>query len=655
MTANKKLSLFLLGVFLCCSNYIHSQNIDRYLSIGDGFLSKGDVYNAALNYAKYLEEDPTNKQALYNYANTLYLLLEYKKAKNVYQKLYKRDRGVTFPDAIFWLAMVQKNLEEYDEAKVLFEKYAKRFQKKGSYLSLKSKVESEACTWAISEKRKKSGLEIIGLDTLVNSPFSEFSAIKYDSLLYFSSSKESIKKTKKATPHTSVYVINTNSKKTLSVDTIFNQTKYSTGNISFSADGNSCFFTRCSALSPSESRCAIYFSKKEAGKWSRAIRLNDTINQPEYSSTHPSIARVDSLGEVLFYASNRLGGEGKMDLWGCKVSPNGKWGIPFNLGKKINSMDNEITPFFNDSLQQLFFSSDWHKGMGGFDIFKSQLKNGLIQAPENLGYPVNSSYNDLYYSTNSAETKSYFSSNRIGSQFNEYQNCCNDIYYFEQKKDRAEKKVTKILAIAKKDTVVQIVNQLKLLVPLTLYFENDEPDNNTLSTTTSKTYTSTFNNYLANIGGYKKYYAEGLKKDEKIIAESEIEVLFSDSIEYGMQQLEKFSRLLSKILPEGEQVVVTLKGYCSALASNDYNKNLAKRRIACLKNYFLQYNNGELLSYVTEEKESNNKTGSIRFVEEEIGELIAGSSDDVHNKRQSVYSPKAALERKIQIIAISSK
>ncbi len=633
------------------------QNLKRYLSEGDQHLAQGDVYNASLNYAQYLKEDSLDKEALYKYAESLRLLLNYKRAKEVYAKLYKKDRGINYPESMFWLAMTQKNLGEYEEARQLFDKYNKRFKKKGTYTALKAQIEVGACEWAQKEIAKKSNTRIVHLDTIVNTPFSEFAAVERDSMLYFSSSKEALKKIKKSIPHTEIYAYSKKSFEQLPLDTAFNSSDFNSGNLSFSSDGKTCYFTRCFSVNPTEMRCAIYVRYNQNGMWSKAKRLNDTINQPNYTSTHPCIAIVDSVGTVLYFSSNRKGGEGKMDLWACKISPSGSYGVPYNLGKNVNSMDNEISPFFNEKSQTLYFSSDWHMGLGGYDVFKTTRKNRIYQVPQNMGIPINSSYNDLYYSINPQETNALVASNREGSYFDKFQNCCSDIYQVIQtRNDSAIKKIsTPVIVVTKKDTVLKIVNELKLLVPLTLYFDNDEPDSKTMAITTTKSYTSSFNDYLKSIDRYKVNYAQGLKGETKSDAEAEIEALFSDSVEFGMQQLEKFSKLLTKILPEGEQVKITLKGYCSALASNDYNRNLARRRIACLRNYFANYNNGELLPYIITNENLSEKKGSIEFTEVEIGEINSGTSDDLKNKRLSVFSPNAALERKIQIIAISSK
>ena len=236
------------------------------------------------------------------------------------------------------------------------------------------------------------------------------------------------------------------------------------------------------------------------------------------------------------------------------------------------------------------------------------------------------------------------SSNRLGSYFEEKESCCNDIYKFAIPHIAEAPKIV--------DSVAIKVTQMKLLVPLTLYFHNDEPDKKTLATTTKINYKKSYDDYGALREKYKSEYAKGAKNNDYERAISDIDILFEDSIDAGMKDLEKFAQLLIDVLQSNEKVYITIKGYCSPLASTDYNINLAKRRIASLHNYFNEYKNGVFAKYI------NNKSlnqGSILFVDEEIGELKARNyvSDDYFDTKNSIYSPAAALERKIQIIAIS--
>jgi outer membrane protein OmpA-like peptidoglycan-associated protein len=363
-----------------------------------------------------------------------------------------------------------------------------------------------------------------------------------------------------------------------------------------------------------------------------------------YNNTQPAVGFLGE-DEVLFFSSNRPGGEGKMDIWYSKINKDGSYGKATNAGKKVNSIEDEITPFYCTPCNELFFSSTWHKGLGGFDIFKSEYKEEKFEDPKNLGLPINSNHNDIYFSINSQKTQAFISSNRLGSYFEEKESCCNDIYMF--KIPKIEEPPVKI------DSTQIFITQMKVLVPLTLYFHNDEPDKKTLATSTKKNYKKTYEDYTAMREQYKKEYSKGAKEKDYERAINDIDALFDDSVDAGMQDLERFAQLLIKVLKNNEKVTITMKGYCSPLASTDYNVNLAKRRISSLKNYFMEYENGIFAKYVNN---TNPNEGSITFIEEEIGELKArpNVSDDYYDTKNSVYSPAAALERKIQIIAIST-
>jgi len=120
-----------------------------------------------------------------------------------------------------------------------------------------------------------------------------------------------------------------------------------------------------------------------------------------------------------------------------------------------------------------------------------------------------------------------------------------------------------------------------------------------------------------------------------------------------MRDLERFAELLLKVLLDSEKVTITIKGFCSPLASTDYNVNLAKRRISSLRNYFAEYQNGVFLKYIDN---PNPKEGNITFGGLDIGELKVrpNVSDDYYDVKNSIYNPAAALERKIEIVAIST-
>ncbi|MFM8744928.1 MAG: OmpA family protein [Cytophagales bacterium] len=160
---------------------------------------------------------------------------------------------------------------------------------------------------------------------------------------------------------------------------------------------------------------------KSGDAWSRPAILTSTIN----SSGMETTCSITPDGKVIYFASNRQGGKGGLDIWKIEQKTPGVWGQPINLGSDINTPDDEDAPFIHPDQKTLFFTSDGHATMGGRDIFKSTLVNGKWTRPENMGYPVNTTANDNYFTLLADGKRAYFSSDRKGGQG------AQDIYYLE--------------------------------------------------------------------------------------------------------------------------------------------------------------------------------------------------------------------------------
>ena len=652
------IALVFIFCFLFSFSTAHAQKLKQVIADGDKAFADNNFFSAALYYNQAILQDSTDIAIQYKYADASRLNFDYQIADHWYSKVYKKDaQGKLYPECSFWLASIKKTQGKYKEAKKLFDKFAKKNKKKkDDYFVKKANQEVAACDYAqLLMASPDKSVSIIHLDTMVNSKVSEYAPIEVDSLLYFSSlrnKKDADKKNKVS--YNKIYTAVQDSmpvgqegvkwEKAIELDTLFNRSGIHNANTSFNVDFTKVYITRCVQKNASEFNCEIYSSDYKNGEWTSLEKLPSEINAKGSTNTQPAIGFLGD-EEVLFFASNRPGGEGKMDIWYSKINKDGTYERAVNAGKKVNSLDDEITPFYCKPCQELFFSSTWHKGIGGFDIFKSAYKDGELGEPKNLGLPFNSNLNDIYFSINSKKTEAFISSNRIGSFFEEKESCCNDIYMIKLPKvDEPVKKV---------DSTKIFVTQMKLLVPLTLYFHNDEPDKKTLAITTTKNYKKTYDDYSAMRDLYKKEYSKGAKDKDLERAIGDIDNLFDDSVDAGMQDLDKFAQLLLKVLKDSEKVTITMKGYCSPLASTDYNVNLAKRRISSLRNYFMEYQNGVFAKYVNN---PNPAEGNITFFNEDIGELKArpNVSDDYYDTKNSIYNPVAALERKIQIVAIST-
>lgn len=153
----------------------------------------------------------------------------------------------------------------------------------------------------------------------------------------------------------------------------------------------------------------IYESRRGAdNSWLIPKPLPATVNTPYYESS----ASVTSDGTALYFVSERPKGKGNGDIYKSIKDAKGDWGPAENLGSEINTEDDEIGSFISADGKTLYFSSKGHLGMGGYDIFKSVNENGKWSTPENMGYPINSTEDDVHFVKTQNGNRAYFSSIR---------------------------------------------------------------------------------------------------------------------------------------------------------------------------------------------------------------------------------------------------
>ncbi|MFT2011144.1 hypothetical protein ACMA1I_20915 [Pontibacter sp. 13R65] len=154
----------------------------------------------------------------------------------------------------------------------------------------------------------------------------------------------------------------------------------------------------------------LYVSERTGAGWGAPERLGSPFNEGAVETS----MHVTDDGKFAFFSSDRPGGYGGLDLYICYKLPEGGWSDALNLGPAINTAYDEDAPFVDVETNTLYFSSKGHDSMGGFDIFKSQIKGSVWSQAENLGVPVNSPSDDIYFSLTNDRSKAYFSSDRPG-------------------------------------------------------------------------------------------------------------------------------------------------------------------------------------------------------------------------------------------------
>lgn len=184
------------------------------------------------------------------------------------------------------------------------------------------------------------------------------------------------------------------------------------------------------------------------------------------------------------------------------------------------------------------------------------------------------------------------------------------------------------------------------MLPIVLYFDNDRPDRRSYKRSTNTDYSETYNAYFPRKDTFMREYAEAYENVSGTRADVEVTNFFDNEVKTQYERFTVFLELLEQELAAGRDYDIILKGFASPRASSSYNKILGARRIDCVRNEFIRHNNGALKKYI-----DNNL---LRITEQSIGEAEAppGVSDDLDDLVNSVYSPDASRERRVEIIDV---
>ena len=181
------------------------------------------------------------------------------------------------------------------------------------------------------------------------------------------------------------------------------------GGATISIDNKHLYFTACKDEKGAVANCDIYYSDFVDGEWTKPQKV-EGINDPVFWDSQPTLA---SDGKTLYFASDRKGGYGGVDLYvTTRNDITHQWSKPENLGKTINTNGDEKSPFIHSDFQTLYFSSNGLPGVGGFDIFLSRKnEKGAWTEPKNLGVPINTNSDDLGFFVSTDGHLGYFASN----------------------------------------------------------------------------------------------------------------------------------------------------------------------------------------------------------------------------------------------------
>jgi len=363
---------------------------------------------------------------------------------------------------------------------------------------------------------------------------------------------------------------------------------------SLSADGRFMFFTACNRPD-GQGMCDIYFSAYSREKWSRSVNMGSPVNTP-FSEKHPS---VSADGGTLYFASDRPGGKGGLDIYVTQRFESGEWSVPVNLGDSINTPGSEQSPFIHPDGKTLYFSSEGHSNLGQGDIFMSVMKDDRSwSTPVNLGYPINTHNNELGLTVNSAGDLAYYSSDRhSGDDLDIYKFILHPevrpdpVSYmkgrvFDSLTYKGLESVFQLIDLASGELIIESVSDPQegnFLVPL--------PGGKNYALNVSKTGYLFYSDHFAFEGIYER--TSPYLKDVPLqpIQSGNKIVLNNIFFEFDRSDLKPESEIeLNKILAfiqQNQTVQVQINGHTDNVGSEQYNLALSEKRAMAVVNWLI--------------------------------------------------------------------
>jgi len=408
----------------------------------DQLFRAGSYFNAIEYYNQLLQEQERNPYLVYQLAECYWYTRDYVPASEMYGYAYSLAPKI-YPESIYKQALMLKMQGRYEDAIAAFNKFITDNPKSYKSLKKRAKREIDGCHMGMNSIKDPIPVNVVNAGPNVNSAYTELSPYPLgDTALLFSSMVQNtvveVDK-KKRDEYVSRFMVSRKFSRVEQVDSFqwplkfqdgkFNSPKWHVGNGVFSPGGDRFYFTRCMEEDSMQVMCKIYVSKFEKAAWSEPKLLGDAINEGG-SSTQPFVAKVGKK-EVLFFSSNRkLQSRGGYDIWYSIIDPrSGTYRRPQNAGKTVNTEGNEMTPYYDSRVNKLYFASDGWVTMGGFDIFSADGGPSRYTNLSNMGYPINTSADEMYYIKDPVgKPDAYVVSNRIGSIALKNPTCCDDIW-----------------------------------------------------------------------------------------------------------------------------------------------------------------------------------------------------------------------------------
>lgn len=438
----------LLGMLTCVlADSVSAQSNRKLKRRGDAAFQQQNYYGAAKWYAAVLYDSPlvtvspglvypfqpsrhtgprklsstVRNELQFKLAESYRLYGHYRDALPQYEQ-YLASQDTRYPLARLWYAESLLANNQPEKASVAFKSFLQQYRT-ADEMAQKAKQGLANCEFVISQQKQKPAALITKLTALSSTDGSNFGLEKIpDGSFLFTSSRHELQgKQKEKVYPVRLYAADLKTGTTAIYTGI--PGKINMGASSMSADGLRLYFTgwKEDPASP-QPQYQLYITTRTtlADKWSEPVALGANINVKGYRSKQPFLTRDD---RFLLFASDRPGGYGKYDIWVVALQDGKPYGEAYNLGNAVNTSADEAAPFYDAVAKQLFLSSAGRVGMGGMDVYAvgGDISRNEWKEAVNLGAPVNSVKDDLYYRKNNTSDTAYLSSDRASA-------CCMEVF-----------------------------------------------------------------------------------------------------------------------------------------------------------------------------------------------------------------------------------
>ncbi|MFT6166681.1 MAG: outer membrane protein OmpA-like peptidoglycan-associated protein [Vicingaceae bacterium] len=384
--------------------------------------------------------------------------------------------------------------------------------------------------------------------------------------------------------------------------------QYEIANGAFNIAGNRFYFSACEANSIGKMACDIYVMQQEAGEWKPAKKLPAIVNSPIYTETQVAVGLDEKDQETIYFVSDRKEGKGGLDIWYTTYDEdNDSYKSVRNCGSKINSVGDEMTPFYKPLNRTLFFSSNGHPNYGGLDIFKSSGARTKWLEPENIGNEINTAADELYYVESKKGGEGIFASNRL-KPGSEDKFCCDDLYEFKDV-NRIQIAVSGAMVDKMKTGSDRYMEGVQIRL-----FKKDQKTGEEVLVQTVKTKKDGKYQFQLEQDQFYTLKTEkvgfliqehdiittGIEKSRRYIKNFALEYYFGRSIvveniyyEFDKAALTQESEItidttIYEILVENPHIIIELSSHTDSEGSDDYNENLSQRRAESVVNYLIK-------------------------------------------------------------------